>query len=66
MGLPVNERWASGESMRLACTPIEIVEIPPGTDPQAVKERLIARHCAGHLERRDRFIEGLGAWLAET
>lgn len=66
VGLPVNERWAFGESMRLACAPIEIVEVPAGADPQAVKEALIARHCAGHVERRDRFIEALGTWLAET
>jgi hypothetical protein len=64
LGLPVNERFVLGESMWLACTPIEIVEVPGVADPQAVKEALIARHCAGHLERRERFIEALGVWLA--
>lgn len=66
LGLTVNDRFVPGESMRLACAPIEIIEIPTGAEPQAVKEALIARHCAGHVERRERFIEALGAWLAEA
>jgi hypothetical protein len=66
LGLPVNERFVSGESMRLACSPIEVFEIPAGAEPQAVKEAVIARHCAGHVERRERFIEALGVWLAQA
>jgi hypothetical protein len=64
LGFTVNEEFVAGESMPLACAPIEIVEIPGGAEPQVVKEALIARHCAGHIERRERFIEALGAWLA--
>ena len=66
LGLPVNEQFVLGESMRLACTPSEIIEIPAGADPQEVKEALIARHCAAHVGRRERFIEALGVWLAEA
>jgi hypothetical protein len=65
LGFSVNEEFVAGQSMRLACTPIEIVEIPADAEAQGVKEALIARHCAGHVERRD-VIEALGARLAGT
>jgi hypothetical protein len=40
LGLPVNEQFIPGQSMTLACAPIDISEIPAGVDPQAVKEAL--------------------------
>ena len=52
--------------MRVACVPIEIFDVPDGMDAQAFKEELIEAHCASHTKRRDRFIEGMSAWLLEN
>jgi hypothetical protein len=65
LGLPVNEDFELGQDQRVACDPIEVFHVPDDVDPQALKERLIAIHADGQIERRDRFIEGLSRWLAE-
>lgn len=43
----------------------ELFHVPDGDDPQQFKQRLLERHAAGQIERRERFIEALSAWLAE-
>lgn len=64
LGLPVNERFELGRDQVVACDPIEIFHVPDDADPQELKERLVAIHAAGQLERRERFIAALSAWLA--
>lgn len=63
LGMPVNERFESGRSMRIACEPVEVLEVPEGIDPHVFKERLIESHCGAAAGRRDRFIESLSQWL---
>ncbi len=66
LGFPVNLELRPGVNMEIACQPIETLEIPEGMEPQAFKERLIAAHCHGRLEQRERFIEDLSSWLSES
>ena len=65
LGMPVNRKFESGVSMGLACTPIEYFEVPDGEEPQPFKEDLIRRFCDGDVDRREAFIQGLSAWLAD-
>ena len=66
LGFPVNLHLQSGVTMKIACQPIDTLEIPEGMEPQAFKEQLIAAHCHGRQAQRDRFIEDLSSWLAES
>ncbi|MBI1744140.1 hypothetical protein HYR54_13890 [Candidatus Acetothermia bacterium] len=66
LGMPVNEKFELGKSMRIACEPIQFFEIPSEIDPQAFKEELIRKYCGAQAQRRDRFIEALSAWLSEA
>ena len=52
--------------MEIACQPIDTLEIPEGMEPQAFKEQLIAAHCHGRQDQRDRFIEDMSSWLSES
>ena len=63
LGMAVNDHFQMGINMRVACDPIETFDVPDGMDAQTFKEELIEKHCASHTERRDRFIEGMSAWL---
>lgn len=65
LGLPANEALVPGRHMRLAADIEELFHVPDGDDPQQFKQRLLERHAAGQIERRERFIEALSAWLAE-
>ena len=51
--------------MGLACSPIEYFDVPDGEEPQPFKEDLIRRFCGGDVDRREAFIQGMSAWLAE-
>ncbi len=64
--MPVNRQFQNGVSMGLTCNPIEYFEVPVGEDPQAFKEDLIRRFCGGDVDRREAFILGMSAWLAEN
>ena len=64
LGLPANERFELGRDHSVACDPIEIFHVPDDEDPQELRERLLAVHADGQLERRERFIEALSEWLA--
>jgi hypothetical protein len=66
LGMPVNWEFESGVSMGLACTPIEYFEVPDGEEPQPFKEDIIRRFCNDDVDRREAFIQGLSAWLAEN
>jgi hypothetical protein len=66
LGMPANEAYAPGVEMRVACDPDEVYHVPPDVNPHDYKQRVLAEHCAGHEERRERFIAGLGDWLAST
>lgn len=66
LGMPVNERFEAGRNMRLACDPDELFHVPPEADPRDFKAMLLERHVGEQAERRDCFIEGLSAWLAEA
>jgi hypothetical protein len=52
--------------MVIACQPIDRLEIPEGMEPQAFKEQLIAAHCHGRQDQRERFIEDMSSWLSES
>ena len=66
LGMPVNREFRWGVSMGLACSPIEYFDVPDGEEPQPFKEDLIRRFCGGDVDRREAFIQGLSAWLAEN
>ena len=66
LGMPVNWEFKSGVSMGLACNPLEYFEVPSDEEPQPFKEDLIRRFCGGDVDRREAFIQGLSAWLAEN
>ncbi len=52
--------------MEIACQPNDTWEIPKGMEAQVFKEQLIAAHCHGRQNQRDRFIEDMSSWLAES
>ena len=66
LGMPVNRQFRPGETMTLACDPIDTYEVPAGQDPQEFKEQLIREFCGESSQVRDEFIEGLGRWLGES
>lgn len=66
LGFAVNLDLQPGVNMEIACQPIDTLEIPEGMEPQAFKERLIAAHCHGRQDQRERFIEDLSGWLSES
>jgi len=66
LGMPVNEIFLPGVDMAIACSPLETLEVPVGVAPQAFKERLIESHCGAQSQRRDRFIEDMSQWLAQS
>ncbi len=70
LGLPVNERWVDGRDMHVAADPIELFHVPEETpfeeQAQQFKQRIIEREFGDQAERRDRFIEAMGRWLAEA
>ncbi len=70
LGLPANERWVEGRDMRVAADPIELFHVPEETpfeeQAQQFKQRIIEREFGAQVERRDRFIEAMGRWLAEA
>ena len=66
LGFAVNLDLQPGVNMEIACQPIETLDIPEGMEPQAFKERLIAAHCHGRQDQRERFIEDLSGWLSES
>ncbi len=66
LGMPINETFLTGVDMAIACGPIETLEVPGGVAPQAFKERLIEAHCGSQTDRRDRFIEDMSQWLAQS
>ena len=66
LGMPVNREFLPGVSMSLACNAIEYFDVPGGVEPQAFKEDLIRRFCGGEVDRREAFILGMSAWLAEN
>ena len=65
LGMPVNREFRWGVSMGLACSPMEYFDVPDGEEPQPFKEDLIRRFCGGEVDRREAFIQGMSAWLAE-
>ena len=66
LGMPVNQEFAPGADMTIACDPIETLPVPDGRDPQEYKEQVIREFCGDSSGVRDEFIEGLGRWLAEA
>ena len=66
LGMPVNHSFTPGDDMTIACDPIDTFEVPPGSDPQAFKEDLIAEFCGASGRVRDDFIEGMSRWLADA
>ena len=66
LGMAVNDRFIPGVDMDVACSPVEVFEVPDGVDPQAFKEKLIEVHCGADVDRRDRFIEDMSRWLVES
>ena len=66
LGMAVNDRFIPGVNMDVACSPIDVFDVPDGVDPQTFKEELIEVHCGSDMDRRDRFIEDMSLWLAQT
>lgn len=65
LGLPVNDRYEVGHEMTIASDPDEILHVPPDADPLEFEQRLITGHISSDLERRNRFVADLSAWLTE-
>ncbi len=70
LGMTVNDELVLGRNQKIAADIEELFDVPEDEDTQAFKERVIAMHVgppgSPAAERRDRFIEDLGAWLAEA
>ena len=64
LGLPVNERFEENREQTLACDPDEVLHVPPSADAAEFEAILLARHVGDALDRRNRFIDDLAAWLA--
>jgi hypothetical protein len=57
LGTVVNEHFVLGENHKIACEPIEIWEIPEGSDPQGFKDELLADNFTPQeLEHREKII----------
>ncbi len=65
-GLPANGALRPGEDHAIAADPIEVHHVPPEVDAQALKQRIVEDVAEGQIERRERFIEALSAWLAQA
>jgi hypothetical protein len=65
LGMPVNERFEMGDSMALACEPIEIFYVPADSDPYDFRDKLVKTHCAGQYRSRLYFIQVMQKWLHE-
>lgn len=66
LGMPINRVFNDGRDMTIACDAIDTYEVPPGRDPQAFKEQLIAEFCGASSQARDDFIEGMSRWLSDA
>jgi len=66
LGLPANGAFRPGRDMRLACTPLDVYEVPENADPEAAAERLLEAHCGPDRPRHDRFMVGLDRWVWST
>lgn len=68
LGMSANLEFVPGMDHQIACDPIELFHVPPDTDPQEFKERVIRDHVgppgSAEARRRDAFIAGLSEWLA--
>jgi hypothetical protein len=68
LGLPANEHWAPGRNMAIAADIDELYDVPDDLDPLEFKARVLDDHVgppgSEPRERRERFIEALGAWLS--
>ncbi len=64
LGLPANPSFESGRDQHIACDPIEIFHVPEDTDPQELKDRILADHVGSQAARREAFIAALSDWLA--
>ena len=52
LGMAINDRFIPGVDMDVACSPIEVFDVPDGVDPQTFKEELIEVHCGSDMDRR--------------
>ena len=66
LGMTVNQEFAPGRDMTIACDPIKTLPTPEGMDSQEFKEQVIAEFCGDSSQVRDDFIEGMGRWLSES
>lgn len=66
LGMPANEEIKMGDSMELACDPIEIFYVPNDSDPQSFEKKLIRAHCSGQIRSRRYFIHGMQRWVREA
>ena len=64
LGLPVNERFEENREQTLACDPDEVLHMPPSSDAAEFEAIMLARHLGDALDRRNRFIDDLAAWIA--
>jgi hypothetical protein len=64
LGMPSNASFEPGRDMHIAGDPIEIFHVPEDTDPQELKERILADYVGSEAARRDVFITALSDWLA--
>lgn len=65
LGLPSNPAFEPGRDQQIACDPIEVFHVPEDTDPQELKDRMVADHVGAEAARRDAFINALSDWLAQ-
>ena len=65
-GVPVNEAFVSGRDMTIAADPIEVHHVPPDADPAEMERRILDDLLPDERARRETFLDGLVAWLAEV
>ncbi|MGE3960302.1 MAG: hypothetical protein AB7F65_01305 [Dehalococcoidia bacterium] len=63
LGLPANPSFEPGRDQHMACDPIEVFHVPEESDPQELKDRIVADHVGTQGARRDAFITALSDWL---
>ncbi len=67
LGLAVNEEWRPGRNMAVAADIDEVYDTPEDEHPLTFKARVLDHHVGEPgtpaRDRRERFIEGLAAWL---
>ena len=66
LGMPSNASFEVGRDQVIACDPIEMFHVPEDTDPQELKERILADHVGAQAARREAFIASLSDWLASN